>query len=221
MCKFALGLMLTAFAIGPLALAEEPPMSAATSAEAKDVTKGLLREETYSLKPEAGAIAFTDASGQKTSRFALGIVGEMNLLPLVDKTVHAWYVGPSTGFVYPHMGDTDANFVGGNSINPTGRASANLVIVPTDVKVGYAFTEYLRVSVRGGGNLIYRSVPSSLALGSGSDTSGTLWKYFPNVGGDLDIAIGKNIALNLRPDVTITPGNSLFTGTVGLGIFMG
>ncbi len=220
MCKFALGLMLTALATGSLAWAEEP-MSPTTSAEAKEVTKGLLREETYSLKPEAGAIAFTDASGQRTSRLALGIVGEMNLLPFVDKTIHAWYFGPSTGFVYSHVGDTDANFVGGNSTSPTGRASANLVIIPTDIKVGYAFTEYLRVSARGGGNFIYRSVPSSLALGSGSDTSGSVWKYFPNVGGDLDIALGKNLALNLRPDVTLTPGKNLFTGTIGLGIFMG
>jgi hypothetical protein len=197
----------------------ESPVSTARAPEAQ--RSMLLREELVSVKPQVGAIAFTDAQNESTSRLAAGATADMNLVPFIDSTLREWYVGPVVGLFYSHLGDTDANFFGANTTAPSGLGGANLAIIPTNLKVGYAFTEFYRISAHGGGNIVYRSVANSLNLGAGSNSSDSLWKYYPNVGGDLDIAIARSVALTLRPDVTFTPGNTVFTGTLGLGIFFG
>ena len=40
-------------------------------------------------------------------------------------------------------------------------------------------------------------------------------------GGDVEFGLGRKISLLLRPDFTITPGDSFFSGTLGLGFVLG
>ena len=203
-----------------LAQAADSSGSTTTTTEMK-VNRGLLKDERYSIKPLVGAMAYTDAQGNSTSRMALGVTMDMNALTIFGKGLTQWYAGPAIGVIASHMGDPTSNFFGKNPTNNFNQANANNLIMPANIKAGYAFTDYCRIGVHGGGNVIYRSVANSINLGSGSDTSSSLWKFYPNLGADLDIALSKKVALSLRPDLTLAPGNNLFIGSLGIGIFLG
>lgn len=204
------------------AYAQEETTGGVTAAPTEEVTKGLLPDETLSIKPLAGVVAYQDPTGNNTGRGALGLGVEWNLMPIFTSAKSPIYLGIGTGLIYSHMGGPTANFFGSNSSDPNaGYEGANLLIIPTDLKLGYAFTDHFRLSAHGGANGVYRSVANASNFGPGSDSSGDLWKYYPNVGFDLDLALGKGVAVSFRPDWTITPDNHLFAGTLGIGIFMG
>ncbi|MGK5089521.1 hypothetical protein WDW86_18370 [Bdellovibrionota bacterium FG-2] len=211
--------MLTVLIAGSAAGAAEDT-SQQTQAEAKEITRGYLRDEKVAVKPQLGVVAFNEPSTNNTrSRFATGVTAEMNAVPFVDKTMAAWYLGPSTGLIFSHLGADTSNFVGSNQeAGSQGQPSANLLIIPTNLKVGYAFTDYYRLAAHGGGNIVYRSVGSSILLDKSDVTSDTQWKYYPNVGADLDVAISPNLALSVRPDWTLTPDDKIFMGTVALSV---
>ncbi len=212
--------MLTVLIAGTAAWAAEDT-SQQTQAEAKEITRGYLRDEKVAVKPQLGVVAFNEPSTSNTgSRLAAGVTAEMNAVPFVDKTMAAWYVGPSTGLIFSHLGSDTSNFVGTNQdVGSRGTPSSNLLIIPTNLKVGYAFTDYYRLAAHGGGNIIYRSVGNSMLLDKSEvATSDSQWKYYPNIGADLDVAISPNLALTVRPDWTITPDDNVFMGTVALSV---
>lgn len=199
--------------------ADEP--GSYTAATESEITKGLLQDEKYSIKPLVGAIAYRDVQGSNTGRAAAGLTMDMNAITLIEKGATQWYVGPAIGAIFSHMGEPTSNFFGADATQNANQGNANILIMPANLKAGYAFTDYYRIGVHGGGNVIYRSVANSMNLGEGSESSGTLWKVYPSVGGDLDIALGKSVAITLRPDWTLTPADDLFTGSLGVGIFLG
>lgn len=220
MHKTKFGLVLSVFLVGTAAMAAEQ-QTATTTTTTTEVTRGYLNDQIVGIKPEWGVIAFTDGVvGNTQGRMSEGIGLDWNIVPVIDKTYRDIFVGPSTGFVYSHLGDPGSNFVGTNTATPVGTGGANLLMIPADLKVGYTFMNNFQIAAHGGGNVIYRSVGSSMALGSSSATTGPVWRIFPNVGADLEVGVAKNVSVLLRPDWTITPGNNFFTGTVGLGILL-
>lgn len=200
---------------------EEPGTAATTVAEEKEVTRGYLSDEVFGIKPQAGVIAFQDAAGEDASRLAAGLTFEWNFSTMAGLTESRWYVGPQTGFIFSHLGQAGSNFVGTDADTPIGDAGSNFLLIPADLKIGYNFGDHYRLSVHGGGNVIYRSAANSINMGKGSTGTGDLWKVYPNVGGALEIALSRTSVFLLRPDFTIAPNEDVFTGTIGFGWALG
>jgi hypothetical protein len=165
-------------------------------------------------------LAFQDAQGDSTTRGAIGLHYDINMSNLVSSVSERLYFGPSFGGLYSHIGSVGSNFIATNSNGTDGNGGANLVEIPLDLKLGYNFMDNLRISAHGGGTLLYRSIADAVQIDS-STSSASNWKIYPAVGGDVEMALGGRVTLDLRPDVTLTPINTLFTGALGIGVALG
>lgn len=180
--------------------------------------KESLRTENFAFAPQVGTVVYTDATGETDSRASVGLGLNWNWLPASQENPQDAYFGLATGAWYSHLGSPNSNFWGASDHSPTFDNGANMVLIPANLKVGMNFGESFRASVRGGGNVIYRSAPESARLGSGSDANVNSWALLPNAGLDLEWQVGDNVAIVARPDLTIAPGNNMFVGTLGASI---
>jgi hypothetical protein len=217
----ASGLVLaSSLTIGASAWSAEDTIAGRTERVEEEVGKGPLQREVVGIKPQAGVMVFSDALDQTDSRAAAALIVEMNAMTTFFKDspiARSWYLGPSTGVVYSHLGDPNSNFFGADSSSRIGQAGSNFLIVPVNLKLGYLFPDSnFRISVRGGGNFTYRSVADAMNLGTATAGPGSRWRMYPNVGADIELG-----QLMIRPDLTLTPGNEIFTGTVGFNISLG
>jgi hypothetical protein len=133
----------------------------------------------------------------------------------------AAFVGISTGGLFSHLGSATSDFWGTSPSSVVNSPGANMLLIPADLKVGYNFGDAVRVSARGGGNVLYRSEGVAMNVGPSTATTSSIWRIYPNVGGDVDFALARGFTLGLRPDYTFTPGNNIFVGTLALGISLG
>ena len=192
--------------------------AAVSEANAVSINKGGLKDESIGLKPEVGVLNFNDATGNKTSRGAVGLAFDMNFSKILSGVAQNIYFGISTGGLYSHVGGTGSNFFGSSpTANGSGTGGANVALFPANLKLGYNFTDKFRVSGHGGGNVIYSSVANAITTGDNSRN----WNIYPNAGADVDIGLGKSVALTLRPDWTFTPNVGFFTGTLEFGFALG
>jgi hypothetical protein len=193
-----------------------------SSTNAPSTSTGMLKDEVVGFIPEVGVLAFTDpATGTTTSRGGAGLGVDWNISPMLGEAFKPFYLGISTGFIYSHLGSSTSNFFGTNPNVAVTDPGSNLLLIPADLKLGWSGGSNARISIHGGGNVIYRTVASAIDFGSSSFQGGSVWSIFPNAGADFEVGIGRNVSLNLRPDFTFTPGNTLFTGTLGLGLNLG
>lgn len=226
MLKLITGFMLTTAVASPAVWAadfstnDDSSMST-SSTGASDLGSGYLRNEVVGIKPEVGVLAFKDQFGSNTSRGAVGLDIDYNVTKSFISGPTNFYIGPQTGLIYSHQGSLSSNFLGTNPDATVTDPGANVFIIPANLKVGYNFSDALRIAAHGGGNVVYRSIASSLNLGESSAQSGSAWKLFPNVGADVELGLAKNVALLLRPDWTISPQDTFFTGMLGLGVAIG
>lgn len=206
-----------------LAAYEDEPIAATTERTEKEIAGDYLRKEIVGVKPQAGVMVFKNSEGNTDSRAALALIVEMNAVSTFYKgskeRTKNWYLGPSSGIIFSHLGNPSSNFFG---TDPAGARSlqggSNFLMVPINLKVGYLWPDQnFRFSVRAGGNATYRSVAESLNFGPAT-SSGTnsVWRMYPNVG--MDIEMGR---LTIRPDLTFTPEDELFSGTIGYNIALG
>jgi hypothetical protein len=224
MQKILTAIMLSTWIVGSSAWAAEDtyytdePMT--TTGRVKDVNEGILRNEVVGIKPQVGALVFRDQQLNTNSRIVEGFTVDGNIATMINKDWNNFFMGPSVGVLFSHLGDPTANFLGMNPDpnSPTGGGGANLLIIPANVKLGYNIMDNLRLAAHGGGNVLYRSLASSMNLGGATTDTGAVWSLFPNIGADAEFGLGKNIALMLRPDWTVTPGDTVFSGTVALNI---
>ncbi len=181
-----------------------------------------MKDETLGFVPQVGVLAFTNQRGEKDGRQLAGLGINFNFASLAEEesNMRDYYLGFATGAFYSHMGEPSGNFFGEDATVYQGMGGANLLLIPMNAKVGYNFTPSFRGSVRGGGNVIYRSIASSTNLGDGSESGQSLWSMYPNVGADFELQVGRSVSLIARPDLTIAPNNNLFMGTVGATIIM-
>lgn len=211
--------MLTAFLAVPSVWAQDDS-SLSTTAESNQVTGGALRDEVVSIRPQVGDMTYTPFVGSSTeSRAEYGVSLDANVMTMIDKSLRDFYIGPSTGVYFSQLGDVNANFFGSNPTNVT-FDSGNMLIIPLDLKAGYSITDNFRLGAHGGGNIIYNSFPGSVSL-TDSGYNANQWKMFPNAGFDLEFGIARNVSLSLRPDWTLAPVNSMFSGTLGIGVSLG
>ncbi|MEO5971413.1 MAG: hypothetical protein ABIQ95_15925 [Bdellovibrionia bacterium] len=221
MQKILTAIMLSTWLVGSSALAAEDPYYSdqpmTTTGRVKDVEGG-LRNEVVGIKPQVGALVFSDQRGNTNSRIVEGFTVDGNMSNMINKDWSNLFIGPSVGVLFSHLGDPTANFLGmhPDPNSTTGGGGANLLIIPANVKVGYNIMDNLRLAAHGGGNVLYRSLISSMNLGDTTTDTGSGWSLFPNIGADAELGLGKNVALMLRPDWTVTPGATVFSGTVAL-----
>jgi hypothetical protein len=188
-------------------------ISLTTEAAATEVTRGFLKNEFIGIKPQIGGAVFNDLNDEIAGRFAFGFTVETNLAPAINNSWSSFFGGPVTGLIFTHLGDPASNFFGTNSGTPIGNAGSNMFIIPVNLKIGYNVLEEFRVSIHGGGNVLYRSIADSIFMGDSSSVPGVVWRLFPNVGGEMEVNVARHVAVGIRPDWTITPGNNLFVGT--------
>lgn len=204
------------------AWADSSAQNTGAVSEANEVAlnNATLKDETVALKPQVGVLNFQDGSANQTQRGAVGLALDLNFSTIVSGVSQNVYFGVSTGGLYSHIGEVGSNFFGSNSSTsaPQGTGGGNLALFPVDAKLGYSVTDALRISAHGGGNVVYNSIPSTINWGSAQSRS---WNLFPNVGGDVDLAVTKNVELTLRPDWSFTPGVGFFTGTLEFGFALG
>lgn len=193
-------------------LTDDSERSVVTEEEA---TEG-LRDENVGIKPQAGILLFDSTAGNQ-SRLAYGLTMDFNMSESVGAAGTPWYFGPSTGVIYSHLGQADSDLLGTEGGESYG-GGANMFVVPANLKFGWNASEMMRISTHGGVNVLYRSSPGVIAT-TDDATIGDRWTVYPNVGADLEFALGSNSAFVLRPDVTLTPGNDIFTGTLGFSFF--
>jgi hypothetical protein len=184
-----------------------------------EVQGGYLQNEGFGLKPHAGVVVFNDPIEEDTTRGIVGIQLSWNLARAFEYSTPL-YFGIETGGFFSHLGAPGSNFFGSDD-NGLGGGGANMVLIPANLKVGIAPVESVRLSAHGGGNVLYRSVANAINTGTSSVGGEDVWRIYPNVGGELEFALGRNAALTLRPDWTITPGDDFFVGTLGLGLAIG
>ncbi len=193
--------------------------SAETSTADMGEYRSALKNEALGIKPQVGAMVFNNpVSGNKDARAAYGATIDLNLTRLATSNPTPVYLGLSTGGLYSHFGGSNSNFFG---TGEGARGGQNLLLIPANAKIGYNLTDGFRLGAHGGGNVIYRSQQNALSLGSNSVGSGSDWSIFPNAGLDLEFGLGRNAALILRPDMTFTTGENLFTGTLGFSLPIG
>lgn len=187
-----------------------------------EVTKGILSSELVAIRPQVGVLMFRDPfSNANTSRFAAGFTTGANIIPRINPEWNNLYIGPETGLIYTHLGDPGTNLLGAGSTDlAQGNGGANMIMIPANLKLGYNLGDNFRLGFHGGGNILYRSVASALFLGPSSGFGSNVWSIFPNAGADVELGLAKNVALSLRPDLTITPGDSIFTGTLALNFLL-
>jgi hypothetical protein len=204
----------------PGTVEEMAPVTTAREGEVRSAVK----DEVLGVKPQAGVMVFNSPIDDTSqSRGVLGMTLDWNVTKAIlgDRSADV-FLGPSIGVLYSHVGTGRAGFFGnGDGTNNQFDGGANLLLLPANLKLGWNMTDNFRLSAHGGGNVIYRSVANSMRLGDGSSADSSLWKIYPNIGGDIEIGLGKAVGLLIRPDFTLTPQNDVFTGTVGISASLG
>ncbi len=186
-----------------------------TSVTRVEDTDRSLKDEVIGIIPQAGVIGYVDQSGNREARGVAGLGLDVNFASAFDTTRDKdYFLGLSTGAFYSHMGPDNGNFFGDASGRPNGASSANMLLIPANLKVGYNFTPAFRASLRGGGNVMYRSAANAANTGDAFGTD-SLWRLYPNAGADLEVQVGRNVSIIARPDVTFTSGPTVLMGTLG------
>ena len=187
----------------------EPAQAQRTETEAEQMGEDTeIGVTNFALRPSAGAVFF---EGQE--RFAGGVLMDFNVVSL------PWMkLGPATGALFSsNTGGGD--FFGGVSTNNNNY----FFQIPANIKATFAPdpARRLQLGVHGGANVI-RSSAAAGTFGGGDTVAttdtGSSWDVHPNVGGDIDFALGTNVDLTLRPDVTFLDDFNMVTTTLGLAL---
>jgi hypothetical protein len=220
MNKMTIGILSAVLAFSCVGAWADDSTTTTSTTTTDNVNGGTLSKSLFEIKPEVGSTTFTNSFGSSDTRGVAGLDVEFNLTGLVPQG-SPLYTGIQSGLIYSHLGQAGSGFFGADSPSNTTAPGANMFLIPADAKLGWNVLDQLRLSVHGGGNVIYRSVGSSMNLGSSSGTDSSVWRIFPNAGADLDFQLMRGTTVMLRPDWTVTPGDTIFTATIGLGISLG
>ena len=189
--------------------------------EKGNLSSGLLKDEIVSLKPEFGVATYTAPNNQGQGRATYGILSDLNFSKTLPPEWGPIYLGITSGLMFTHLGSATSNFWGSDPSQVVTDPGANMLLFPADIEAGWAMNNNARLAIHGGANVLYRSVANSIDMGDSSSVPGSVWRLFPNLGVDFDYSIGRNVAISIRPDLTLTPGNNVFIAAVGVGIGWG
>lgn len=179
-----------------------------------DLTQPRLKEtyvtrEVVGLRPHIGVLDFQAAGTARRARAMIGAVAEFNFADRLLENPTRAHIGIQSGFLFSQVGGANSNFVNADS-------GASVAVIPANIKLGYSITPGARLSLHGGGNIMYRSLPATVVLGGNTKP----WSVFPNIGADVDLDLGKSVALTLRPDFTFAGAQTVVAASVGLGFIV-
>jgi hypothetical protein len=200
-----------------------PPPPGTTTSRATDVTSGYLSNQTTAFTPQLGVLTYGTPFDGTQVRGVIGLGFDMNALRLLSPPENRGnlYIGPQTGIFFAHTGSASAGFVGTGATTTDAFANAGYTWIPLDLKVGYSFSDNFRLSVHGGGNIVYQSISGTVIANNGATATtatSSSWNIYPNFGGDVELGVGHNVSILIRPDVTFASNTNPFSGTVGLGL---
>ncbi len=211
--------LVSAFFLLPVLSAFAQERGSVSTADSREIYRGegYLADERIGIKPQAGVLFFNKpaedlVSDDSTQRAVYGATLDIN----VAEAGSPIFFGPSTGVFYSSIGSPNASFFGAGGSG----ADSHAFIVPANLKLGFNLSPGFRVSAHGGVNAIYRSAAGTISAGE-SIESDDKWSLYPNVGADIELGLGSQAALILRPDITLTSGNDILGATIGLSIFAG
>ncbi|MGZ3688199.1 MAG: hypothetical protein ACXWP5_10625 [Bdellovibrionota bacterium] len=215
-------MMLTALGTGAAAWAQDDNVANVTQAtgESVDSKNNLLEREIVGILPQIGLVGYQDPTiGSFQYRAIYGFTADVDLLPAINPNLGQFFIGPTVGFLYSHLGDPGGGLFGSTvGTVQAGQGGANLLILPVDLKVGYNMTNWARLSAHGGGNVMYQSNTGAMNVSSNSPAApSSTWSMFPNIGADLEFGMGRTV-LAIRPDFTLTPENDVYSTTIALMI---
>ena len=155
-----------------------------------EVATKSLRTETLGISPQVGVLGYTTGDGTYVTRGATGLTFDGNLgksLLSDSGPLKDFYLGFTTArstriWVLRRLTFSEVT----RTIQQCRRGSSHHSY---ELEVGYYLSDNIRISAHGGGNLIYTSAAQSVNFGQGSWDSGAKWNYFPNAGGDLEVAL--------------------------------
>lgn len=188
------------------------------------VEKGGLDDQVVGITAQAGFVNLDDDSGAGNTRAVGGLSVDGNFLAGVDTKNGKPFLGPSVGVFYSHLGQPGGNLFGINS--PAGDEGAHLLMLPLNLKVGYTFSDVVRLGVHGGVSISYlnsarQATTVTATPTTVTTTTGTFrdddWDTNTNVGGDVEIGLGQDVFMLIRPDWTFRNTGDAFTGTLGIG----
>jgi hypothetical protein len=209
-----------AFALGTAARADDSTTTNQSETTTHDNGPGSLTSSKLDFEPMAGALVYKDALGSTTSRGIVGLGLSSNMLSIAMGSSPV-YLGPDTGLFFAHQGSASSDFIGTDPSAAVNSAGANLFLIPANLKLAVNLADFLQIGAHGGGNVIYRSDLGATQLSSNEGTVGTHWGLYPNVGADVNFQFVRGVTISFRPDWTLTTGNNLFSGMVGLNFNLG
>lgn len=195
--------------------------STTTTVTEKDLNTTGLNNQIFSVTPQVGAMHLRDTDGNVLNRGVAGLTAEFNGTGVVNQTFGRGatniYSGITTGLFYSHVGTASSTGIFGANNAGTNPAAdgTHLLMIPANLKVGYSFGNLL-LGVHGGGNVFYRSIARTAAVGQVPNSTGNSdWSILPNIGFDVQYNVNRQIAVLLRPDWTMAGSNSIVTATLG------
>jgi hypothetical protein len=171
-----------------------------------------LEGERVGIKPQFGTLNFTNPIKGNISRAVYGGTVEFNVIKNATPD-NRLYFGPVLGFFYSAIGLPNSDFYGNNGTG-FGPSDGYAEEFPVNLKLGSNLSPNFRLSLHGGGNILYRNQPITMDIGS--SYYNTNWTLLPNAGVDAEVGLGTTVGLIARPDWTFTQNGSFFTGTLGL-----
>lgn len=190
--------------------ATQPSETQRSEAQAKgEEEKNQVGVTHLALRPSAGAIFYNG-----NQRFAGGVLLDTNFINT------PWAkVGIASGALYSSLGS-------GDFFNGISTSNNNYIFqIPANVKVTGSpeSSGRLQLGAHGGANIIYSSAgAASVGAPFGGAVSatggGASFDAHPNVGADIDFALGTNADITLRPDVTFLSEFNMVTTTLGLAV---
>jgi hypothetical protein len=215
------GLVLSAVATtATLAWSDDFSDSNTSQTSTDETGPGYISTAKVTIDPMVGALVYTDATGSTTTRGMVGLGLTMNAISTVVGRSPVFF-GPDTGVFFAHQGSATSDFWGSSPNADYNSAGANLFVIPADFKLAANILDYVQIGAHGGGNVIYRSDLGATTISTNEGTVGSHWGIYPNVGADLDVQLARGVTVTLRPDWTLTSGNKLFSGMLGLNFNIG
>ena len=202
------------------ALAEDPVESQSediygrTIVTQKEVQPSGFANEEFGFRPQAGIVNRNNL-GDSSVKAIFGLLMDINVVRAPPLQEGRPYVAFGFGALYSHLGNPNSDFIGLGGTG--GDEGTNFLELPVNAKAGYTFNEVFRMTVHGGLNVLY-SHTTLAAVAPATPASTSTWNGFGNIGADFEFAVGKNVAVLLRPDWTFAAGDTFFTGTFGVDL---
>jgi hypothetical protein len=209
----SIGCLILTFALaGSVVHAADTDQGMTSQAQASAGEGRKVYESPLNISPAVGVLGFQDGAGSYTSRLSEGLMVNWNIAGLIPDLKGA-NLGVEVGLAHSHVGAPSSNFIGRNA-SSGGITGANAFLIPINATLGAKFGRGY-TDLHFGMDALYRSVANSMNVGRGDGTNASSTDLFPDVGITLGWEATRVIGVTVRGDYIPTPGNDMFSATLG------